>query len=159
MSVEDINRFTKDDVVCALEMFNEDYVTFPRDDIAKLSGLTMPVNKRNFQKQADHLEIARAIRDIKAKQQGKKDWRKEMGGLKTAGRPRRRFMNGGSSTRRGARLTVTGKLALIRKPSGKWWDCPPPAVRFENGHVTVRVSPSQELSDWLLDALHDGGQE
>ena len=27
MSVEDINRFTKDDVVCALEMFNEDYVT------------------------------------------------------------------------------------------------------------------------------------
>lgn len=41
MSVEDINRFTKDDVVCALEMFNEDYVTFPRDDIAKVSGLTM----------------------------------------------------------------------------------------------------------------------
>ncbi|MFR6440955.1 MAG: hypothetical protein ACLUPA_16880, partial [Phocaeicola massiliensis] len=41
MSVEDINRFTKDDVVCALEMFNEDYVTFPRDDIAKISGLTM----------------------------------------------------------------------------------------------------------------------
>ena len=38
MSVEDINRFTKDDVVCALEMFNEDYVTFPRDDIAKISG-------------------------------------------------------------------------------------------------------------------------
>ena len=31
MSVEDINRFTKDDIVCALEMFNEDYVTFPRD--------------------------------------------------------------------------------------------------------------------------------
>ena len=34
MSVEDINRFTKDDIVCALEMFNEDYVTFPRDAIA-----------------------------------------------------------------------------------------------------------------------------
>ena len=51
MSVEDINRFTKDDIVCALEMFNEDYVTFPRDDIAKLSGMTMPVNKRNWLKQ------------------------------------------------------------------------------------------------------------
>ena len=36
MSVEYINRFTKDDVVCALEMFNEDYVTFPRDDICLL---------------------------------------------------------------------------------------------------------------------------
>lgn len=117
MSVEDINRFTKDDVVCALEMFNEDYVTFPRDDIAKLSGLTMPVNKRNFQRQADHLEIARAIRDIKAKQQGKRIGEKGMGGLKAAERLRCGFMNGGSSTRRGARLTVTGKLALIRKPS------------------------------------------
>ena len=37
--------------------------------------------------------------------------------LKAAEQPRRGFMNGGSSTRRDARPTVTGKLALIRKPS------------------------------------------
>ncbi len=61
MSEEEINRFTQDDVVCALEMFNEDYVTFPRDDIAKLSGLTMPVNKRNWRKQAEHLKRCRII--------------------------------------------------------------------------------------------------
>ena len=67
MSEEDINRFTKDDIVCALEMFNEDYVTFPRDDIAKLSGMTMPVNKRNWRKQEQHLQFARGIREIKAK--------------------------------------------------------------------------------------------
>lgn len=31
----------------ALSMFNEDYVTFPKDDIARTSGLSMPlwVNK------------------------------------------------------------------------------------------------------------------
>ena len=57
MSVEDINRFTKDDIVCALEMFNEDYVTFPRDDIAKISGMSMPVNKRNWRKQRDHVHV------------------------------------------------------------------------------------------------------
>ena len=57
MREEEINRFTQDDVVCALEMFNEDYVTFPRDDIAKLSILTMPVNKRNWRKQEQHLEL------------------------------------------------------------------------------------------------------
>lgn len=67
MSVEDINRFTKDDVVCALEMFNEDYVTFPRDNIAKLSGLTMPVNKRNWRKQEAHLQFARGVREVKRK--------------------------------------------------------------------------------------------
>lgn len=67
MSIEDINRFTKDDIVCALEMFNEDYVTFPRDDIAKISGLSMPVNKRNWRNQEQHLQFARGIREIKSK--------------------------------------------------------------------------------------------
>ncbi len=33
LCVEDINRLTKDAVVCALEMSNEDCVTFPKDDI------------------------------------------------------------------------------------------------------------------------------
>ena len=70
MSVEDINRFTKDDIVCALEMFNEDYVTCPRDDIAKISGMPMPVNKRNWRKQKQHLRLARGqlsiLRDIGA---------------------------------------------------------------------------------------------
>ena len=61
MSTESINRFTEDDVVCALEMFNEDYVTFPRDDIARLSGLSMPVNKRNGRKQSEHLGRARVL--------------------------------------------------------------------------------------------------
>ena len=75
MSVEDINRFTKDDIQCALEMFNEDYVTFPRDDIAKLSGLLIEKNKRNYLKQSDHLQIARAVRDVKVKLSGKNDWR------------------------------------------------------------------------------------
>ena len=64
MSVEDINRFTKDDVVCALEMFNEDYVTFPRDDIAKLSGLTMPVNKRNWRKQEEHIQVMNTMKAL-----------------------------------------------------------------------------------------------
>ncbi len=63
MSIESINRFTQDDVICALEMFNEDYVTFPRDDIAKLSGLSMPVNKRNGRKRAQHLEWCRIIQN------------------------------------------------------------------------------------------------
>ncbi|WP_330587549.1 hypothetical protein [Acutalibacter sp. 1XD8-36] len=64
MSVEKINRFTKDDVEAALSMFNEDYVTFPRDDIARLSGLTMPVNKRNWRKQEEHLKRARAVQAV-----------------------------------------------------------------------------------------------
>lgn len=67
MSEDEINRFTEHDIVCALEMYNEDYVTFPRNDIAKLSGLQMPVNKRNGRKQEQHLIFARGIREVKSK--------------------------------------------------------------------------------------------
>lgn len=76
MSVEDINRFTKDDIVCALEMFNEDYVTFPRDDIARISGLKMPVNKRNWRKQSDHIKLMNFVRD---EINGNRDWRNREG--------------------------------------------------------------------------------
>ena len=76
MSEEEINRFTQDDIVCALEMFNEDYVTFPRDDIAKLSGLAMPVNKRNWRKQSEHIKLMNFVRD---EINGNKDWRNKNG--------------------------------------------------------------------------------
>ena len=155
MSVEDINRFTKDDVVCALEMFNEDYVTFPRDDIAKLSGLTMPVNKRNWRKQEEHIQVMNTMKALK----------KQLGEIVNEGRPK------GSGTAQvrvyewrqqhpeGRKADCHRETGLDPKTIRKWWDCPPPAVRFEDGHITVRVSPSQELSDWLLDALHNEGQE
>ena len=152
MSVEDINRFTKDDVVCALEMFNEDYVTFPRDDIAKLSGLTMPVNKRNWRKQEEHLGRARAVQ---AFDDPNGNWRNK------EGRPsaQARVYEWRQQHPEGRKADCHRETGLDPKTVRKWWDCPPPAVRFENGYITVRVSPSQELSDWLLDALHDGGQE
>lgn len=74
MSYDNSNRFTEDDVISALEMYNENYVTFPRDDIAKYSGIPIPANKRNWKKQNQHLEVARAVRDVKVKQQGKENW-------------------------------------------------------------------------------------
>ena len=65
MSIEEVNRFTRDDVEAALSMFNEDYVTFPRDDIARLSGMSMPVNKRNWRKQRDHVQVMNTMKALK----------------------------------------------------------------------------------------------
>jgi len=153
MSVEDINRFTKDDVVCALEMFNEDYVTFPRDDIAKISGLTMPVNKRNWRKQKDHLEIARAIRDIGVRQKGKKDWR-DGNGRHNAEWEVYRWRQQHPEGRKADCIRDTG----LSKPTVyKWWDSEPPAVWQEDGHMVARVRPSQALSDLLVEALKKDG--
>ena len=110
----------------------------------------MPVNKRNWRKQEQHLKIARATRDIIHD-----NWREGNG------RPSAQVRVYGWRRQHpeGRKADCHRDTGLDPKTIRKWWDCPPPAVRFENGHITVRVSPSQELSDWLLDALHDGGQE
>ena len=62
--------FTEIDIQSALECYDERYYTFPRDDISRLSGIEIQANKRNGQRQADHLEEARAIRDIRSRRRG-----------------------------------------------------------------------------------------
>lgn len=63
MSYEDTNRFTEDDIEAAIGIYNDSYCTFPRDDIGKVTGLQMPVNKRNGRKQKDHIRRITILRD------------------------------------------------------------------------------------------------
>lgn len=71
MSDTESNRFTKRDIQDALHFYDECYVNFSREEAERVSGIDIPANKRNYQKQADHLEEARAIRDIRQKRAGK----------------------------------------------------------------------------------------
>ena len=64
MSDTDLNRFTREDIMAALELYNDSYCTFPRDDIAKLTSLTITPNKRNGRKQFQHMEVMRAIQNV-----------------------------------------------------------------------------------------------
>ncbi len=73
------NHFTDGDVSDALQAYKESYATFPRETIQKITGIIIPPNKRNKQPQILHLEEARAIRDIRVKRAGKKDWREGNG--------------------------------------------------------------------------------
>lgn len=66
--------FTEADVDSALECLDGRYTTFPRSDIARLTDIEIPPNKRNGQKQSDHLEEARAIRDIRQRRKGSNWW-------------------------------------------------------------------------------------
>lgn len=75
-SAED-NHFTKADVLAALEMYNDDYITFPIDSIVALTNIPIKKNKRNGRNQKLHLKIARANKAIL----------KEAGELKREGRP------------------------------------------------------------------------
>ena len=58
------NPFTTSDVLKALEAYNGSYLTFPRRDIEKLTGIVIAPNKRNFRSQKVHLRRLRAVLDI-----------------------------------------------------------------------------------------------
>ena len=118
MSVEDINRFTKDDIVCALEMFNEDYVTFPRDDIAKISGMSMPVNKRNWRKQRDHVHVMNTMKTLK-KQLGESV---KEGRPKGSGTAEKKVYEWRQQHPEGRKADCHRDTGLDPKTIRKWWD-------------------------------------
>lgn len=64
MTTEDYNHFTESDVLEALEMYNDNYFTYPIDSISKITDIPIQKNKRNYRKQSIHLQIARSTKQI-----------------------------------------------------------------------------------------------
>lgn len=58
------NHFTKEDVMKALEAYNEKMVMLPRQTIVDFSGLKVEPSRRNGRKQALHLAIARSTKKV-----------------------------------------------------------------------------------------------
>ena len=65
ISDDEHNRFTKRDVLDAMNMYQESYVTYSRAEVERVSGIPVPPNKRNGRKQEQHLQLARGIRQLK----------------------------------------------------------------------------------------------
>ncbi len=70
--IEHTNPLTEEDIKSALEAYDRAYFNFTIEDIEKLTDIRIERNRRNYQKQKDHLEEARMIRDLRMKRQGKK---------------------------------------------------------------------------------------
>ena len=66
ISDDEHNRFTKRDVLDAMNMYQESYVTYSRAEVERVSGISVPPNKRNGRKQDKHLQLARGIRELKS---------------------------------------------------------------------------------------------
>lgn len=63
MSYNEDNHFTEEDIEDGLKAYKEKYRTFPRKDIAKLTGVVIQPNKRNGLKQDQHIKKMNLIRD------------------------------------------------------------------------------------------------
>lgn len=70
MSDDEHNRFTKRDILDAMQFYQENYVTYSRSEAERVSAIPMPANKRNGRKQEVHLKIARATLEIMNEENG-----------------------------------------------------------------------------------------
>lgn len=101
---------------------HEDYVTFPRDDIARLSGITMPVNKRNWRKQEDHLKRCRIIQQANDMVDGT-NWREKNGRPVGSGTAQRQVFEWRQRHPEGRKIDCHRDTGLDPKTIRKWWEC------------------------------------
>lgn len=111
------NPFTKEDVLSALEGYDSAWMTYPIEKMSQRTDIRIQRNKRNYQKQKDHLEEARAIRDIRFRRQGKK-WDDNNGR-----KPKKEIVQ--DWRRRnpdGKKIDCERDTGLSRPTVLKWWD-------------------------------------
>ena len=103
----------------------------------------MPVNKRNWRKQEEHLGRARAVQ---AFDDPKGNWRNK------EGRPSAqvRVYEWRQQHPEGTKSQCKKDTGLTYPTIRKWWDTVP------DGHITVKIRPSQALSDLLVEDFKKG---
>lgn len=111
------DEFTEDDVMHALEAYTDSYATYPIDTIVWRTGIQIEKNRRNGQKQSDHLEEARAIRDIRMRRQGRK-W------TDGNGRPDKLSVvaEWRSEHSEGTKAECIRETGLSKKTVYRWWE-------------------------------------
>lgn len=140
------NVLTEEDIKSALEAYDKEYYNFTISDIEALTDVRIEKNKRNGRKQKQHMEIMRAIQNVTNPK-----WR-EGGGRPSA---QKKVFEWRKQNPNGKKADCHRDTGLDPKTIRKWWDSPPSSVQFEDGHITVKISPSQELSDLLVAGLEN----
>lgn len=115
------NDFTAQDVYDAYTYYSDAYATYSIRAIEAKTKIPIERNKRNGQKQADHLEEARAIRDIRMKRQGRK-WDDRNGRPKGSGTAAQKVAAYRAEHPEASVSEIARTLQLSRTTVYKWWD-------------------------------------
>ena len=132
------NVLTEDDIKSAMEAYDKEYYNFTIADIEALTDVRIERNKRNGRKQEQHLQFARGVREVKAK----------IGEtVSGGGRPSAAMVvyEWRQQHPDGTKSQCKKETGLTYPTIRKWWDTIP------DGHTTVKIFPSQELSDLLVE--------
>ena len=122
-SLNENEPFTEHDVNSALECYDSNYVTFPREDVSKLTAIPIQSNKRNGRPQKLHLQGARAIQKINDEFNGT-NWRDGNGR-----KPKKDIVEQWRSENPdGRKADCHRDTGIDPKTIRKWWD----KVEIEN---------------------------
>lgn len=114
LTTEENNHFKREDILAALEMYNDNYITFPIDSITTLTALQIEKNKRNGRKQAEHIKIMNFIRD---EINNNKEWRNK------EGRPKKEdiIKQWRKEKPQGTKAECIRETGINKKTVYKWW--------------------------------------
>lgn len=110
--------FTEDDVIHALEAYNDSYMTYPIHTIISRTNLPIEKNKRNGRKQKQHIQIISAIRDIEYPN-GK--WRNGNGRPLGSGTAENKIKEWRSLHPEGTKKQCKDDTGLSYPTIRKWW--------------------------------------
>ena len=109
------DKFTEDDVLHALEAYNDSYITYPINTIIQRTDIPIQKNKRNYRKQEQHLQYARGIRQLK----------RDMGEMVAAGgRPKKKKIvkEWMMKNPNGKKIDCEKETGISRPTVLKWWN-------------------------------------
>lgn len=132
------NHFTKDDVLHALQAYNENYVTYPRWVIAERTMIPIEKNKRNGRKQADHIKLMNFVRD---EINHNTEWREGNGRPKGSSTAKNKVYDWRKLHPEGKKIECERETGLSRHTVLKWWDYSPDKrlPEYKDGHLVVTV--------------------
>lgn len=121
---DETNHFLISDINQALRAYrNKIYATYPISSIEYFSGIKINRNKRNWQKQAFHLEEARAIRDIRQRRSGSNWW--DNGNRDGAPEKKRIVYEWRVKNPDGRKIDCERETGVSRPTVLKWWNWEP----------------------------------
>ena len=116
MSDDEHNRFTKRDIMDAMQFYQENYVTYSRREAERVSAISMPANKRNYRKQVQHMEVMRAIQNIT-----NPNWRDGNGRPKGSGEKSKIVEEWQRQHPDGKKADCIRETGLSKPTVYKWW--------------------------------------
>lgn len=121
LTTDEDNHFTMEDIEDSLQAYKENYRTFPRKDIEKLTGVSIPANKRNNRKQEVHLMGARAIQEINNKMNNT-NWREKNGRPQGSGTKEKIVKKWKKENPNGTMYACQKETGLSKNTVKKWWN-------------------------------------